>query len=215
MSQETLKKIMLGGAAIMFVLVAIAAFRSPSGAWPLCVAAIALLVFVNFDRIAKISASVTGAEVVMQQVENKVVELRRVVTAMARMNMAAVQRGGRWGSAFTHAEGEAIRQEAEELMRGVGVDDAEITKISQRGMGSLCLLRLCPLGFGRSEQCYGPGRVEAPAKLEKPRDTGRSRSLAKADRRTHAGTAIADRPISVLCTARPSSGPRSVEKKDC
>jgi hypothetical protein len=129
MAQETLKKMMLTGAAAMFVLVAIAAFWSPSGAWPLCVGAIALMVLVNFDRIAKISASVTGAEIVMQQVENKVIEIRRVVIALARMNMATVQRSGRWDSGFTQAEGEAIKQEAEELMRGVGVDDAEIAKI--------------------------------------------------------------------------------------
>jgi hypothetical protein len=120
---------MLCGAAAMFVLVAIAAFISPGGAWPLCVAAIGLLVMINFDRIARISASVTGAEIVMQKVEDKVVELRRVVTAMARMNMASVQRMGRWDSGFTHAESEAIRQEAEDLMRGVGVDEGEIAKI--------------------------------------------------------------------------------------
>ncbi|MPZ34848.1 MAG: hypothetical protein GEV13_28335 [Rhodospirillales bacterium] len=86
----------------------------------------------HIDRIAEISASATGARIVLQQVQEKVVELRRLVVVSARMHMTMAQRMGRWGPAFTAAEMEAIRQESEDLMREAGVDEADIASVKRR-----------------------------------------------------------------------------------
>ena len=43
-SMLTLKNFLLAAAAVLFVLLAVAAFKSPGGAWPLCIAGVALLV---------------------------------------------------------------------------------------------------------------------------------------------------------------------------
>jgi hypothetical protein len=128
----TLKNTMLAGAGILFVLVAVAAFKSPAGAWPMCVAGIALLVIAHFDRIVEISATATGAKIVLQQVQDKVVELRRLVMLTGKMNMAVVQRMGRWGTAFTHEEMEAIREGTESLMRDAGLSADEIREVRSR-----------------------------------------------------------------------------------
>ena len=128
-SMLTLKNFLLAAAAVLFVLLAVAAFKSPGGAWPLCIAGVALLVVAHFDRIAEVSASATGAKIVLQQVQEKVFELRRLVAISGRMHMVLVQRMGRWGPAFTFEEMEEIRQESETLMRDAGVDEAEINRI--------------------------------------------------------------------------------------
>lgn len=129
MAWVTLKNFMVAGATTLFVLVGVAAFESPGGAWPLCVAAIALLVMAHVDRIVEISASATGAKIVLQQVQDKVVELKRLVVISGKMHMAIAQRMGRWGSPFTHAEMEAIRDESESLMRDAGVPESQISSI--------------------------------------------------------------------------------------
>jgi hypothetical protein len=125
----TLKNVMLGGAGILFVLVAVAAFANSGGAWPLCIGGIALLVFAHFDQIAEISASATGAKITLKQVEQKVVELRRLVILSAKMSLALGQRMGRWGAPFTYEEQKAIRAEAEQMLRDVGIDDTELAGI--------------------------------------------------------------------------------------
>ena len=125
----TLKTAMLCGAGMLFGLVAIAAFVSPGGAWPLCVAGIALLVLAHFDQIAEISASATGARIVLQQVKDRVGDLQRLMKLSARMNLALGQRMGRWGDAFTLDEQEAIRIESEQLMRDGGVSEEEIKQL--------------------------------------------------------------------------------------
>ena len=125
----TVKNLLLAAAALLFALLAVAAFVTPGGAWPLCIAGIALLILAHSDRIAEISAGTSGAKIVLQQVQDKVVELRRLVTISARMHMAIVQRMGRWGTGFNEAEKDAIREESERLMRDAGVDEEEIRRV--------------------------------------------------------------------------------------
>jgi hypothetical protein len=82
-----LKKATLGGAAVLLVLLPFAAFFHPAGAWPLCIAAIALVVIAHFDQISEISASATGAKVVLKQVQDRVVELKHLVALSSKMHL--------------------------------------------------------------------------------------------------------------------------------
>lgn len=122
----SLKYGLLAVAALLLVTGAIAAFYSPVGAWPLCIAGIALVVVAHFDQISEISASATGAKVVLKQVEDRVVELKQLVALSSRMHLVLGQRLGHWDGGFSEDEKATILRETEDLMKQAGLSDEEI-----------------------------------------------------------------------------------------
>jgi hypothetical protein len=125
----TLKSALLAGAILLFVTGAVAAFYSPLGAWPLCIAGIALVVVAHFDQISEISASATGAKVVLKQVQERVVELKQLVALSSKMHLFLAQHLGRWSTGFSEEERAAILHDTEKLMAQAGLTEQEIKDI--------------------------------------------------------------------------------------
>jgi hypothetical protein len=122
---DLINRSLWGASAILFVLTAVAAFAHSSGAWPLCVAGIACMVFANLDRISAISASTSGINIALNKAEVSIAQLTRLIRMSATLQLATVQRSGRWGG-FTAPEKEKFLEESVSLLRDAGVSDTEI-----------------------------------------------------------------------------------------
>lgn len=122
---EDLTRVLWGASAVLFSLMAVAAFFHLGGAWPLCVAGVACMVFANLDRISTISASTSGINIALSRAEVSIAQLTRLIRMSAALQLATVQRSGRWGG-FTAAEKEKHLEESMSLLRDAGIPDAEI-----------------------------------------------------------------------------------------
>jgi hypothetical protein len=100
---DLLNRALWAAAAVLFVLMAVAAFSQSAGAWPLCVAGVACMIFANLDRISAISASSSGMNIALSKAEISIAQLTRLVRMSAVLQLATVQRLGRWGG-FSPAE---------------------------------------------------------------------------------------------------------------
>lgn len=129
MDAEQQRKLLYAGAAIFSLLVAIAAFQSPAGAWPLCAMAIACIVAANIDRVREVSASTSGVQVVLNRAREAVDQVTRLIRLNAKAQLALVQRMGRWDSGFSDKERTEVLEENMMLLRDAGVSEPEIRKL--------------------------------------------------------------------------------------
>lgn len=125
---ELLNRGLWAASAVLFVLMALAAFRQSAGAWPLCVAGIACMVFANLDRISAISASTSGINIALSKAEVSIAQLTRLIRMSATLQLATVQRAGRLGG-FSAEEKEKFLEESVSLLRDAGVSDPEIREL--------------------------------------------------------------------------------------
>ncbi len=127
-SRVALSWVLWIAAAILLALMADAAFSHSEGAWPLCVAAVACMVFANLDRISAISASASGINIALNKAEVSIGQLTRLIRMSAGLQLAMVQRAGRLGE-YSAQEKERYLQESLGLLRDAGVSDADIEKL--------------------------------------------------------------------------------------
>jgi hypothetical protein len=128
---DFLNRILWGASALLFVLMAVAAFAHSNGAWPLCVAGVACMVFANLDRISTISASTSGINIALGRAEVSVAQMTRLIRMSATLQLAIVQRTGRWDG-FNAEEKEAFLNESISLLREAGIGDGEIRDLRFR-----------------------------------------------------------------------------------
>src|SRR5262245_45732343 len=125
MKPEILNCALWIAAAILLTLTAIAAFAHSAGAWPLCVAGLACMLFANLDRISAISASTTGINIALSKAEVSIGQMTRLIRMSATLQLATVQRAGRWDG-FSFAEKEKYLEESVALLRDSGLSEPEI-----------------------------------------------------------------------------------------
>lgn len=127
-SPDRLRWLLWRAAAVLFGLMAVAAFFYPAGAWPLCVAGVACMVFANIDRVSAISASTSGINIALSRAEVSIAQMTRLIRTSAVVQLATVQRSGRWGG-FSSAEKDKYLEEAMGLLRDAGVSEADIREL--------------------------------------------------------------------------------------
>jgi hypothetical protein len=124
-----LKTLLYATAGVLSALMAVAAFVSPPGAWPLGVAAVSCLIVANLDRFTEISATATGVRAVLRDAKSQLDELARNSARLsAASNLALVQRSGRLGG-FSDAEQSTALRDSIALLREAGVGEDEIRAI--------------------------------------------------------------------------------------
>lgn len=125
---ELVTRVLWGASAILFVLMAFAAFGGTNGAWPLCVAGVACMVFANLDRISAISASTSGINIALGRAEVSIAQMTRLLRTSATAQLAIVQRAGRWDG-FNVEEKQAFLDESISLLREAGISEGEIRDV--------------------------------------------------------------------------------------
>jgi len=125
---ELVARVLWGASAILFVLMAFAAFGGTNGAWPLCVAGVACMVFANLDRISAISASTSGINIALGRAEVSIAQMTRLLRTSATAQLAIVQRSGRWDG-FNAEEKQAFLDESISLLREAGISEGEIRDV--------------------------------------------------------------------------------------
>jgi hypothetical protein len=84
-------------AGILLLLVAVSAFVSPSGSWPLAIVAVALVFAANLDRFSEVSAGTSGFTAKMREAQGKINDMTRMIEVMASAELYQIQSAGRWG----------------------------------------------------------------------------------------------------------------------
>ena len=131
--QEQLKQgktLLYLAATALLVLMAIAAFASPSGAWPLSAAAIVCIFLANTDKFSEISASTSGVSATIREAKSKIAELQDLVEVMSEAQIYSLQSAGRWGSA--HDDKEYYFNRIISTMKESGLSDATIRDIREK-----------------------------------------------------------------------------------
>ena len=117
-AQANTRGIFYSISGVLLLLEGMAAFFSPTGAWPLCVAAIACMAIANIDRIGKVSTP-GEFELLSKEAQDSVRHLDKLLRMSVRMKLDICQRVPRWGS-YSDAEMESILAEAIGLLRDAG-----------------------------------------------------------------------------------------------
>ncbi|MGO4739253.1 hypothetical protein AB4099_22075 [Bosea sp. 2KB_26] len=82
-------------ASALLILMAIAAFASPSGAWPLSVAAIVCIFLANIDKFSEVSATTSGVSATLREAKGKINDLNKLIEVMAEAQLFTIQANGR------------------------------------------------------------------------------------------------------------------------
>lgn len=122
---DTQKAILYLAAIFCIVLMAVAAFASPEGAWPLAFAAVFFFALANIERIRSLSASSSGFSI---ELDRKIEELRDLAKVVSRGLLEVTQRAGRWGG-LPHKSKQDILEELRRLAKSSGITDAEFREI--------------------------------------------------------------------------------------
>ena len=123
-----MKNYAYAAAAGLIILVAIAAFVSPAGAWPLAATALGLIVLANLDRVSEVSASATGFNAKMREAEDRLADLKRMIAVSAEAQLSLIQQTGRWGGVDDDRK-EYFLGETIEIMREAKLPQIQIEKI--------------------------------------------------------------------------------------
>lgn len=123
-----MKNYAYAAAAGLIILVAIAAFVSPAGAWPLAATALGLIVLANLDRVSEVSASATGFNAKMREAEERLADLKRMIAVSAEAQLSLIQQTGRWGGVDDDRK-EYFLGETIEIMREAKLPQIQIEKI--------------------------------------------------------------------------------------
>lgn len=83
------------------------------------------MVFANLDRISAISASTSGINIALGRAEVSIAQLTRLIRMSATLQLAIVQRTGRWDG-FNAEEKETFLNESVSLLREAGISEGEI-----------------------------------------------------------------------------------------
>lgn len=128
--QLHLREACYAAAGVLLVLQSIAAFVSPSGAWSLCVAAIACIATANLDRLGKPTAP-GEVELLKKESRDSVAHVGQLLRMSVRAQLEMTQRLARRG-AYSDAEMETALTESVGLLRAAGVADTEIATIREQ-----------------------------------------------------------------------------------
>ncbi|CAN7355211.1 hypothetical protein LJR231_002057 [Phyllobacterium sp. LjRoot231] len=85
-------------AAVLLVTMAVAAFYSPEGAWPLSISAIGCVFIANLDRFTEVSATTSGISAKIKDAKTKINELQNLLEVISEFQLHSLQSIGRWSS---------------------------------------------------------------------------------------------------------------------
>lgn len=115
-------------AVLLGVLMAIAAFVSPAGAWPLAAAALACVAIANLDRFQELSAGASGVKAVLREAKTELVAMREVVEVLAEYQLSLMQQVGRWRDRKDEEKTAAVARIVA-LMKKAGIPPERIAEI--------------------------------------------------------------------------------------
>lgn len=118
-------------AAVLSALVAVAAFISPAGAWPLAALALACVAAANVDRFSEVSASTSGVKAVLREARTELANLQDVVELMSEFQLGAMQQANRFASNDDEEKASNLKRMVG-LMRKAGIPESRISEIKKR-----------------------------------------------------------------------------------
>ncbi len=107
---------------------AFAAFISPSGAWPLSVAAIVCMFLANTDKFSEISASTSGVSATIREAKDKIQDLNKLIEIMSEAQLFSLQAHGRIFDPEMLNRDHFFNRIIG-IMKDAGIDDERILKI--------------------------------------------------------------------------------------
>lgn len=113
---------------LLLVLMSVAAFISPAGAWPLCAAAVACVFLANLDRFSELSASTSGVTATLREAQHRVSDLKKMIEVSSELQLSLLQQTGRWGS-LNDEKKEYFLSSIVQLMRDAGVSEIKIDDV--------------------------------------------------------------------------------------
>lgn len=129
--RERVKVALYAGGIILSALAAIAAFESPTGAWPLCVMAVAAVAFANIDRFSEVSAGLDGVKAVVRDAQNQIEQYRNLAKLTAAASLSLVQRAGRLGG-FSDDEKESFLRDSMRILNEANIESSELAELRRR-----------------------------------------------------------------------------------
>lgn len=116
--------------AILLILMSIAAFQSPSGAWPLLVGAIFCIFLANIDKFKEVSADTSGVRAVLSQTKVRLAELDNLIEVISELQLTLIQYTNRVGDLGEERK-EKFLDRITNIMKDAGFSNERIEKIKK------------------------------------------------------------------------------------